>query len=41
MTQCTVSLNSYLGRFNGDVKKVDGGISLDGNKVTVTHEKEP
>ena len=30
-----------LGQFKGEVKKVDGGISVNGNKVTVTHETEP
>ena len=30
-----------LGQFKGEVKKVDGGISVNGNKVTVTHETDP
>ena len=30
-----------LGRFEHDVKKVDGGISVDGHKVRIFAEKDP
>ncbi len=33
--------NTSLGRFQGDVKRVDGGIEVNGKKVHVFHEKDP
>lgn len=30
----------YIGRFNGEIKKVDGGIEVDGHKVRVYQEKD-
>jgi glyceraldehyde 3-phosphate dehydrogenase len=29
-----------LGRFNGEIKKVDGGIEVDGHKIRVYQEKD-
>lgn len=48
MIQFTVSifinfpiLISNIGRFQGTVEKCEGGIKVNGNKVRVTHEKDP
>lgn len=30
----------FIGRFNGDIKKVEGGIEIDGHKVRVFQEKD-
>ena len=30
-----------LGRFEGDVKKIEGGISVDGHKIKISKEKNP
>ena len=33
--------DSVHGRFKGDLKKVDGGIEINGHKIAVTHETDP
>lgn len=33
--------DSVHGRFNGEVKAVDGGLEVNGKKITVTSEKDP
>jgi glyceraldehyde 3-phosphate dehydrogenase len=35
------SLTYLIGRFNGTIEKCDGGIKVNGNKVVITHEKDP
>ena len=42
MTQFMVDFSLiYLGRFQGDIKKVDGGIEVNGHKIKVIAEKDP
>jgi glyceraldehyde 3-phosphate dehydrogenase len=36
-----LSYDSVHGRFNGTVKKVDGGIEVNGHKIRVFAEKDP
>ncbi len=36
-----LNYDSVHGRFSGDVKKVDGGISVNGHTVKIFHETDP
>ena len=41
MVTCLPSHSYSLGRFSGDIKKVDGGIEVDGHKIRVYNEMDP
>ena len=41
MVSISLFIHSNLGRFEHDIKKVDGGITVDGHKVHIFSEKDP